>query len=54
MTPHQTFFGSIALLWADIIALALHAGQPEAVVYGALALSAAGLMLASINQLAPK
>ena len=54
MTSHQVFFASIALLWADIIALALHAGQGEAAVYGALALTAAGLMLVSLNQLAPK
>lgn len=54
MTSHQTFFGSIALLWADIIALALHASQPEAAVYGGLALTSACLMLASLNQLAPK
>lgn len=54
MTPYQTFFASIALLWADIIALALHAGQGEAAIYGALAMTAAGLMLASLNQLASK
>lgn len=43
------FWASMALLWADAIALAAFKGQVEALIIAPLAIAAAGVMLAAIG-----
>lgn len=43
------FWASMALLWADAIALAAFKGQVETFIIAPLAISAAGVMLASLE-----
>lgn len=43
------FWASMALLWADVVALAFYKGQTEALIIAPLAIAAAGVMLAAIE-----
>lgn len=47
------FVSSVAMAYGDVVGLAAHAGEPLAIVWGLLAVSAMGLMLwASVEEVA--